>query len=143
VGYKLDPSWGEPIQVTGRVRHLFDGEFRYTGGLFDNTLAAMGLGAVLRIGAIDLLIMSKPTYDWADEQYRAAGLDARFAKFIGVKNPSNYKVGYGALAKAIFVVDTPGPTPPTVRNLPYKRMQRPFFPLDEDIPGLRPTVFTT
>jgi microcystin degradation protein MlrC len=53
----------------------------------------------------------------------------------------NYNFAYRDIVKAAFVLDTPGPTPATMRVLPYKRMQRPFYPLDDDIPGLVPTVF--
>jgi microcystin degradation protein MlrC len=140
VGYHIDPTWGTPLNVTGRVTHLCDGRFRYRGGAFGGTDASMGLSAVLEIGPIRLLIMSAPTYDWADEQYRAAGLDPAQAKFIGVKNPMNYRFAYDGLAKAAFIVDTPGPTPAHVLNLPFKKMRRPMFPFDPDIPGLTPRV---
>jgi microcystin degradation protein MlrC len=140
LGYKIDPSWGESIQVEGRVRHLLDGKFRYRGGIYGGTIGDMGLCAVFQVGAMQILMMSRPTYDWLDEQFRAAGLDARDAKFIGVKNPMNYNFAYRDLAKAAFVVDTPGPTPPTLRHMPFKRLARPFFPVDKDIPGLEPTI---
>ena len=141
VGYRIDPSWGESLPVEGVVHTLSDGEFVFTGGAFGGTTGRMGLSAVLGIGAIRLLIMSHPTYDWADEQFRAVGLNPRFAKFVGVKNPMNYNFAYRDIAKGALVLDTPGPTPATSRNLPYKRMTRPFFPVDDDIPGLKPTVF--
>jgi microcystin degradation protein MlrC len=142
LGYKIDSSWGQPIEVEGVVQHLLDGDFIYTGGVFGGTKTSMGLSAVLAIGNIQVLIMSKPTYDWADEQYRTAGLDVDRAKFIGVKNPMNYHFAYKD-AKADFILDTLGVTPPTVKHLTYKRMERPFFPKDEDIPDLKPTVFST
>ncbi len=136
VGYSLDPTWGQPVPVNGTVRRLSDGSFLYDGGLFGGTWASMGLSAVLQIGSIQLLVMSQPTYDWGDEQFRSVGMDVRQAKFIGVKNPMNYRRAYRDLMKAAFIVDTPGPTPAHVRNLNFKRMQRPFFPLDEEIPDL-------
>ena len=34
LGYKLDPSWGKPLPVSGVVRHLLDGDFTFTGGAF-------------------------------------------------------------------------------------------------------------
>ena len=141
LGYQIDPSWGNPIRVEGIVRHLLDGDFVYTGGVYGGTRTSMGLSAVLAIGNIEVLIMSKPTYDWADEQYRTAGMDIRAAKFIGVKNPMNYNYPYEGIAKAALIVDTPGPTPATMQRLTYKRMQRPFFPQDHDIPGLEPVVY--
>ncbi len=141
LGYTVDAQWGAPLQVSGVVRHLFDGEFTYSGGIYGGTRGQMGLSAVLQIGPFQVLIMSRPTYDWADEQYRCAGMDVRQAKFVGVKNPMNYNMAYAGVAKASFIVDTPGPTPATTRHLPYQRMQRPFFPLDESIPNLQPTVY--
>jgi hypothetical protein len=39
------------------------------------------------------------------------------------------------------VLDTPGPTPATMRHYPYKNLRRPYFPADQDIPDLTPMVF--
>ena len=102
VGYSLDPAWGRPVSVTGTVRRLSDGAFRYDGGLFGGTWASMGLSAVLQIGSIQLLVMSQPTYDWGHEQFRSVGMDVRHAKFIGVKNPMNYRHAYRDLMKAAY-----------------------------------------
>lgn len=131
VGYSIDPSWGDPIIVTGVVTTISDGRFLYEGGLFGGTWGSMGPSAVLRIGGIHLLVMSEPTYDWLDEQYRAAGLDPRRAKFIGAKNPMNYRFAYGSIASAMLVVDTPGPTPAHVLDLPYERIDRPAYPFED------------
>ena len=140
LGHQCDPRWGQPVTVTGRVTRLSDGRFRYVGGVWDNVESNMGLSAVLSIGAVQVLVASHATYDWMDEQFRSMGLSASEAKFIVAKNPMNYRQAYGAIAKAIFVLDTPGPTPPTVRHVQYKNVRRPYFPLDEEIPGLTPTV---
>ena len=139
VGHKVDPKWGAPVRVTGVVTRLGDGRFVYQGGFWDGQPGAMGPTAVLRIGAIDLLIASHGTYEWADEQYRSHDLDPSSAKFIVVKNPMNYRMSYGA-AKATFILDTPGPTPPTLKHVRYRNLARPYYPSDEEIPDLTPTV---
>jgi microcystin degradation protein MlrC len=136
LGHRGDASWGQPLAVSGVVGAVGDGRFTYTGGIFGGTGASMGPSVVLHIGSIQLLIMSRPTYEWADEQYRALGLDARAAKFVGVKNPMNYRFAYRDIAAASFIVDTPGPTPAHVRDLPYQHIDRPCFPFDEEIPDL-------
>jgi len=142
LGYKIDPQWGKPIQVRGTVVTLSDGRFVYgRGGVWENQEASMGPSAVLKVGAVQILVMSLPTYDWADEQFRCVGLDVRGARFIVAKNPMNYRMAYAGIAKAAFVLDTPGPTPPTMRHYRYTHLQRPYFPADRDIPGLSPTVF--
>lgn len=140
LGHQLDPRWGEPITVTGQVTHLSDGRFRYVGGIWDNIEGNMGPSAVLTIGAIQVLVTTHSTYDWMDEQWRAVQMDPASATFIVAKNPMNYRQAYGNIAKAIFVLDTPGPTPPTIRHVQYKQLQRPYFPLDEQIENLTPTI---
>ena len=47
---------------------------------------------------------------------------------------------YDDCAAQIHILDTPGPTPASVRNLPFEHMARPFFPLDSDIEKLEPLV---
>ena len=139
LGHQLDPRWGEPVTVTGTVTRLSDGRFRYIGGIWDGVEGNMGPSAVLTIGAIQVLVATHGTYDWADEQFRSMEMQPPDAKFIVVKNPMNYRLAYGEIAKAAFILDTPGATPATCRHLPYKHLKRPYFPLDTEIPGLTPT----
>ena len=122
--------------VTGVVGVIGDGRFKYSGGLFGGTWASMGTSAVLHIGSIEVLIVSQPTYEWADEQYCALKMDVRKAKFVGVKNPMNYRFTYRATAAAAFIVDTPGPTPAHMLGLPYRHIDRPCFPFESEIPDL-------
>ena len=140
LGHQLDPRWGEPVTVTGTVTHLSDGRFRYIGGIWDDVEGNMGPSAVLTIGAIQVLIATHGTYDWADEQFRSMEIYPPDAKFIVVKNPMNYRLAYGEIAKAAFILDTSGATPATCRHLPYKHLKRPYFPIDTEIPGLTPTI---
>jgi microcystin degradation protein MlrC len=131
VGHRIDPRWGKPARIGGRIVRLTNGRFKYTGGIFGGIEASMGDSAVLAIGALRLLIMSRSTYDWADEQYRSVGLDASAAKWVEAKNMMNYRKAYGSIMRAAFVLDAPGPTPPDMRHLPFVRARRPWFPLDE------------
>ena len=139
VGHKRDRRWGEPLRLRARVERLSDGRFRYRGGILGGVAVTMGPSAVLAVEEIRLLVMSAPTYDWGDDQYRALGLDPSAAKFVGVKNMMNFRFGYGDVMKAFFVLDLPGPTPPDMRQLPFQRLRRPIFPLDYELedPGLQ------
>lgn len=141
LGHKIDPRWGSCLTVDGEIIRLSDGKFRYTGGIWDGQQGDMGPTAVLRVGSIDVLITSHATYDWNDEQFQSVGLSARAAKFVVVKNPMNYRLAYGEFAKAVYVLDTPGPTPATLRNLQFRKLQRPYFPLDDDLTGMGVKVY--
>ena len=140
LGHRLDPRWGDPMTITGTVEALTDGRFVYDGGIWEGVVGEMGPTAVLRSGGLQIVIATHPTYEWTGEQYGSVGVDASAPKFAVVKNPMNYRMVYPD-APAVIVIDSPGPTPASVRSLPFERMQRPFFPLDDDIAGLRPTVF--
>jgi microcystin degradation protein MlrC len=131
VGHWLDEQWGEPAEVTGVVERLIDGEFVYDGGFWGGMRVSMGRSALLKVGEARLLIMSIPTYDWKDEQFRAAGVDWRAMRFVVVKNPMNYRLTLRPEAAGEFLLDTPGPTPATLRHVKYERMKRPYFPGDE------------
>ena len=100
----------------------------------------VGPTAVLRAGGLQIVIATHPTYEWTGEQYSSVGVDVTAPKFAVVKNPMNYRMVYPD-APVVIVIDSPGPTPASVRSLPFERMQRPFFPLDDNIARLRPTVF--
>jgi microcystin degradation protein MlrC len=132
LGHKLDPIWGQPIHVMGKVKRISNGRFQYTGGILGGTWATMGPSVVLEVGSIEVLISTYPTYDWADEQYRCVGMQPEEAKFVGVKNIGNFRFAYRNIMKGFFVLDVPGPTPPDMRSLPFKMVPRPVFPLDED-----------
>ena len=133
LGHGVDPSWGQPLAVSATVVRKLEGGFVYEGGILADTPATMGPSVVLGIGSIQVLVTTYPTYDWAYEQYAAAGLDPRRARFVGVKNMMNFRFGYQDMMKGHFVLDLPGPTPADMRALPFKRVVRPIYPLDEDL----------
>lgn len=140
LGHKLDPRWGSSRSFTGTVKRLSDGCFVYTGGQWDGHHEHMGPTAVFSIGSVRVIIMSRATYDWEDEQIRTVGLDPTRAKFIVPKNPMNYRLAYGDISKAVILLDTPGPTPGTLKHVKFSKLRRPYFPADTEIPGLRPTI---
>jgi microcystin degradation protein MlrC len=141
LGHKLDPRWGTPLSLTAQVATLKDGQFLYTGGIWEGQTGHMGPCAVLRIGKIQVLVASHATYDWADEQFRSVDLDARQAKFVVVKNPMNHRLGYAGLYREAIILDTPGPTPAILHHVQYRSLQRPYYPAVREIPGLKPRVW--
>ncbi|MFP6575558.1 MAG: M81 family metallopeptidase, partial [Pirellulaceae bacterium] len=140
LGHQLDPTWGKPVTVTGQVLSLSAGQFQYRGGIWDGTKGQMGPTAVVQVGGIRILITSFATYEWCGEQFEALGLEAASSKFVVAKNPMNYGMAYGEFAQATFILDTPGPTPATLKHVAYKHLQRPYFPADEEITDWQPTI---
>ena len=143
LGHQRDPRFGTPIEVTATVVRVTDGDFVYRGGIWDGQTGQMGPTAVVRVGSVEIMIASHGTYDWCGEQFESVGMHAGAARFVVVKNPMNYSMAYGEIAKAIFILDTPGPTPASIRSTTFHNLKRPYFPLDKSIEGLVPTVLTS
>ena len=88
VGGTLDPAHSPSVAVTGHVERLTDGRVMRKGPAYTGMTMDAGPTAVLAIGAIRLLLMSRtiPTSD--PEIYRAAGLEPASARIVVVKSPN-------------------------------------------------------
>ena len=133
LGHQHDRKWGVPLHVSGEVLYLSDGQFTYSGGIWDGCEGNMGPTAVLKIAGVNVCIGSFPTYEWCGEQYSALGLDVTRMKYIVAKNPMNYRMAFGHCCEHFIVLDTKGPTPATCKHLPYSHSLRPAFPWDSAI----------
>ena len=133
IGNRRDQAYGAPLQVEAEVLRPAPESFVYAGGLMRGVRAEAGPSAVLRVGAVDVLVTSNACYEYGDEAFATAGIDARARKFVVVKNPMNYQQTYAGAA-AMFILDTPGPTTPNLAGLDFRAVERPLFPLDPDAP---------
>ena len=93
--------------------------------------ANRGRTVVLQVGDIFLVLSEKPVYTWDEECYRSVGLFPREAKLVQVKSPGGFRPIYEPFAKVIIDLDAPGPTDSNLARLPYRRVSRPLFPLDD------------
>lgn len=131
LGHQVDHQWGEPIEVDVRIKKITDGKFTYNGGIWDGMVGEMGPSVLVTIDQINIIISSYGTYEWNCEQFLSFDLDLNSFKFIVVKNPMNYKNSFKHI-KNIYVLDTPGPTPPTCKHLRFKKMKN-YFPKNVDL----------
>lgn len=131
VGGKLDPDYATPVRVTGRVKLISDGEFRYKGRVYTGRLVQMGRAVVLSVGRIRLLISRRPVPTTDPELYRSHGIEPRDMKLVLVKSPLGMRTEYEPIARAIIIVNSPGCCSPDLTSLPFVRMPRPMYPFDE------------
>ena len=83
------------------------------------------------IGRIHLAVMERPCRQWEPQLYRSLGLEPRDAQIVQVKSPAAFRAEYEPLAAGIMIIDAPGVCSPDLRSLPFRRVRRPLFPLDE------------
>lgn len=131
IGNKITPLYGSPVEARVTVAKLFDGRFTYVGGPWNGVASDMGPSALLEAGSLRIICCSLSSYEYGDEQFRAAGLDVSGYKFIVTKTVGNFKKAFD-YAAAAYVLDTPGPQTPNQKALPWKHVTRPLYPLDDD-----------
>ena len=141
VGGRLDSRWSRPVTLAGRVRLLSDGRFTYSDEKSRGTEGRMGRAAVIEVDRIAVLVTEQPVFTFDPAFYRSAGLEPRDAKIVVVKSPLQFRAGYGSFAKAMWVVDTPGPSTANLQRLDWQHVSRPLFPFDDDFePEIRTVV---
>jgi microcystin degradation protein MlrC len=96
------------------------------GDFFD-----MGPCAVVRHGAITILLTSRPTPPMDIGQWASQGIDVKNFSYLGVKAAVAHRHVYEPIAARMLSAETAGPCSSRLASLPYEKLQRPIFPLDE------------
>jgi len=130
VGHAYSIADGAPVAIRGTVLHLSDGRYTMTDGGPTDLELCMGPSAVIAIGGIRLLLRSLPSMEWDKAMYVSQGLPLSDAALVFVKSPSHFRQSFGPAAARILVANTPGPTAPDMRRIPFTRVTRPLYPLD-------------
>lgn len=130
LGHAFSKADGEPVTVTGVVRSLSDGAYRMVDGGPNGLEMSMGPTAVIAIGAIRVLVRSLASLEWDRAMFTSQGLVLEEAALVFVKSPSHFRQSFGPVAARILAANTPGPTAPDMRRIPFTKVTRPLYPLD-------------
>ena len=132
-GSRLDAG---PLELEVEFLSRSDGRFELedktshlasmSGSFFE-----MGPTATVRHQGVTILLTSRRTPPFDLGQWRSQGIDPEQLSFIGIKAAVAHKAAYDPIVTRSYWVDTPGPCTSNLRNLPFKRIRRPVFPLDE------------
>jgi microcystin degradation protein MlrC len=93
----------------------------------------MGPCAVVKHEGILILLTSNKTPPFDLGQWRSQGIDPARLSVIGVKAAVAHRRAYDPIAARMHWVDTPGPCSSNLRALPFKNVNRPIYPLDENL----------
>lgn len=96
---------------------------------------AMGPCAVVRTAGLTILLTSRKTAPFDLGQLRSQGIEPTAFRVIGVKAAVAHKRAYDKVSRTSFYVDTPGPCTSNITALPWKKLVRPVYPLDQSANG--------
>lgn len=135
VGGKSGVIGAQPVELDVEVVSKSDGRFTLedphshmaVNGLhwdMGNTVVAKSAGVTLLLTSIKMAPMDLATW-------RSQGIDPENFFVINVKAAVAHRQAYDPIAKASYFVNTAGPCANDVRLLPFSKLKRPVYPLDE------------
>jgi microcystin degradation protein MlrC len=121
---------GAPLEITGRVRTLTDGEWIVRGPMYTGVTVKMGPTAVLDTGKMQIVVVSRHHEPWDIGVFTSVGIDPRAKRYLLLKSRIHYRAGFAPLGRATITLDGEGVTTSDNSRLDYVRIRRPIFPLD-------------
>lgn len=91
---------------------------------------AMGPCAVVRAEGVTILLTSRKTAPFDLGQLRSQGIEPTAFRVIGVKAAVAHRRAYDKVSRVSYFVDTPGPCTSNIAALPWQKLVRPVYPLD-------------
>ena len=132
-GGKIGPTSGVPVDATVEVIGLAPDCWQS----FGPTKVPLGDCVAIRVGGIEVVLITKRTQALGLELFTNLGIDPRAKKLVVVKSTNHFMAAFGPIAKKVIYIDSDAPLTRDYRKVPYTRVQRPIWPLDEKTsPGL-------
>jgi microcystin degradation protein MlrC len=127
--------FSERLEAPATVMQLSDGIFVGRRGIAAGTTLNMGPSARLRVGGIDVVVISIRMQCKDPAQLESLGVDLSTVRGLVVKSRGHFRAGFDDLfsRERILEVDAPGLSTPVLSRVPYRYVPRPIFPLDPEM----------
>jgi microcystin degradation protein MlrC len=133
IGGKTGPASGQPFDADVSVIGLAKDAWQS----FGPTKVPLGDCAAVRVGGVDVVLISNRTQALGLELFGNLGIDPAQKRLLVLKSTNHFMAAFGPIAKEVLYVDSDAPLSRDYRRVPYRRVERPIWPLDEETkPGL-------
>lgn len=131
IGGKTDPSiGGGPITVKGNITKINNGDFVFEGPMYRGLPGQLGKCACLKVGGLEILLVSERMQMLDKNIFRAAGIEPDNKSILVVKSMQHFRAAFEPKAEEVIVTDAGGLSTPDVTSRTYTKVRRPVFPLD-------------
>ena len=118
-----------PLTVTGRVRKIADGHVKVP--VFQQPEFDQGQTVIFETGPVTLMISERTgSAGNVPHVYRWFGIEPADYKMAVLKTASNFQF-FAPISSQVIRVDTRGPGQSDVVGLPWRRVPRPIYPMEE------------
>ena len=127
-GGKTAPTSGQPIDALVTVKKLV----REATQTFVDAKMPLGDSAAIEFDGIEVVLITKRNQALGSDLLTAMGVGIADKTIVVVKSTNHFHAAFAPFARRILYCDSGGPIPRDHRMVPYTRLQRPIWPLDED-----------
>lgn len=121
---------GRPLELTGRVRTITDGEWVVRGPMYNGYVVKMGPSAVFETAGMQIVVVSNHHEPWDTGVFTSMGIDPLSKRYLLLKSRIHYRAGFAPLARATYTLDGIGVTTSDNSKLDYKHLRKPLYPFD-------------
>jgi len=126
-GGKTGPTSGQPIDAEAKVIGLK----RNCTQRFGPSQQFLGDCAGIEIGGVQVVLISHRNQAIGLEIFENVGIDPRAKGIILVKSTNHFMAAFGPIASKVIYIESDGPILQNYKKIPYQKVQRPIWPLDE------------
>jgi microcystin degradation protein MlrC len=108
VGAKCDDRHGSPIELSGYVRLLCDGQYVHRGGYATGITSQMGRTAVFESTGNTVVLTEKRVLPFDAQQLLSIGISPAYSRAFIVKSAVAWRAAFGEYASEVIDVDAPG-----------------------------------
>lgn len=124
---------GEPLSVTGRIRALTDGQFVVTVPMGRGTQMDMGPTAVLEVGQVKIVVISRNVEPWDPGCFRSVGIEPTHMRYLILKSRIHYRAGFHDISTRDIPCNGVGVTSSDNSLFTFENVRRPIYPLDDNV----------
>ena len=121
---------GQPLQITGTVSNITDGNFQITGPMFTGMWLSLGRTVVMESNGVTIFISEKPQEPYDVGVFTHAGIDPFSKKYVLIKSRQHFRAGFEKDARHIVLIAGPGVCSSDYDIFPFRHLSRPIYPLD-------------
>lgn len=133
IGGKFEPHSGPSLDVDAEVLFLKRDAWQ---DQLEGERVPIGDVAVIRVAGIEILLNTRRVGVFSPTMFTHHGMTLADKRVVAVKNLYKHRDVFRPITRDQLFVATPGACPPDWASIPFKRIPRPMWPLDEDPLGL-------
>ncbi|MCX6984181.1 MAG: MlrC C-terminal domain-containing protein, partial [Lentisphaerae bacterium] len=124
-------GYNKRIKLEATVEFLSDKKIAPSGETQKGVAVDAGMRVLLRSGALWIIASTYPCMNHDKEMLLSMGIDPAKMDYIIQKTHQMFKAGFKDVMKSDLYADTPGETCRNLQRLPFRKVRRPIWPLDE------------